>query len=99
MERERDVDSLIMVLGFCERAKFEMRLVKEEVEFDGDCGVDGVVGDGANTLAKTVVQVVELEGVLLLLVTKHDAFGDVGDTFVDGFSGISSANVEKGKQR
>lgn len=97
MERERDVDSLIMVLGFCERAKFEMRLVKEEVEFDGDCGV---VGDGANTLAKTVVQVVELEGVLLLLVTKHAvAFGDVGDSFVDGFSGISSANVEKGKQR
>ena len=67
MERERDVDSLIMVLGFCERAKFEMRLVKEEVEFDGDCGVDGVVGDGANTLAKTVVQVVELEGVVSLL--------------------------------
>ena len=88
MERERDVDSLIMVLGFCERAKFEMRLVKEEVEFDGDCGV---VGDGANTLAKTAKTLVVLEGVLLLLVTKHDAFGDVGDTFVDGFSGISSA--------
>lgn len=88
MERERDVGSLIKALEFSERAKFDMRLENEQVEFDGDCeGVVGVV-DGAKTLAKTLVV---LEGVLLLLVTKHDAFGDVGDTFVDGFSGISSA--------
>lgn len=97
MERERDVGSLIKALEFSERAKFDMRLENEQVEFDGDCeGVVGVV-DGAKTLAKTLVV---LEGVLLLLVTKHAvAFGDVGDSFVDGFSGISSANVEKGKQR
>lgn len=48
--------------------------------------------DGANTLAKTVVQELELEGVLL--VTKHVAFGDIGDSFL-GFSGISSANDKK----
>jgi len=45
--------------------------------------------DGANTLAKTVVQVVEPEGALL--VTRHVAFGDI---FL-GFSGISSANGQK----
>ena len=46
--------SLIKALEFSERAKFDMRLENEQVEFDGDCeGVVGVV-DGAKTLAKTL---------------------------------------------
>lgn len=87
MESERDVGSLIILavalLGSL------IRLENEEVDFD----CEGVtVVDGANTLAKTVVQVVvELDGLVLLFVTaftKHVAFEDVGDSFV-GFSGFS----------
>lgn len=92
MESERDVCSLIIL----EMALLGSLIRLENEEGDGDCEGVAVV-DGANTLAKTVVQVVELVGVVLLLVTalaKLVAFEDVGDSFV-GFSGFSNANDEK----
>lgn len=79
----------IVAVGQSERAKFGMRLENEVV--DGGWEGGAAAGD-AKTLAKTVPQVVELEGVpVVIAFTKHVAFEGGGDSLV-AFSGISDTN-------